>query len=112
MSALLNSAARTVLEMTVGVGAPDHFDSGLPYEADGSIAAAATTPTHHHQGLGFDAEGRLCVLEGATPDYFGSGAAPFLAITPDRLCVQAAAVDHYSTGVPYTATGRVAYTAP
>lgn len=112
MSALLNAASRSGLVITVGVGIPDHFDQGVPFEADSSLAAAATTPTHFHQGLGFDAEGRLCVLLGSDPDYFGGGAAPFLAASAGRLCVQAAAPNHYAGGVPYTAGGRVAYTTP
>lgn len=114
MSALLQGIPEKqqqdgVLYMTVGAGVPDHVHNGIPYEVDGNIAAAATTPTHHSQGLGFDTEGRLCVLLGADPDYHGSGAAPFLLATPSRLCVQAAAADHFSSGVPYTAGGRVAY---
>ena len=111
MSQLLQVATRAggPVAMTIGVGAPDHYDQGLPYEADGSLAAAATTPTHQHQGLGFDAEGRLCVIEGAGPDYFGSGSAPFVAANPGRLCVQAAAVNHTSAGIGYTSLSRVAY---
>ena len=115
MSALLQGVPEMqdspTLLMTVGTGAPDHFNNGLPYEVDDSIAAALTTPTHFHQGLGFDAENRLCVLA-SDPDTFGMGAAPFLVATPNRLCVQAAAVDHYSSGVGYTAGNRVAYSAP
>ena len=95
--------------MTIGSGIPDYYDQGIPYESDSSIAAAATTPTHHHQGLGFDAEGRLCVIEGAGPDYFGSGAAPFVRANPGRLCVQAASIDHFSAGIGYTSLSRVAY---
>jgi hypothetical protein len=114
MSALLQGIAqRQVLDsisMTIGTGLPDHVHNGIPYEADGTVAAALTTPTHHHQGLGFDVEGRLCVIT-ADPDYFGSGAAPFLAANAGRLCVQEAAATHYSSGVGYTAGGQVAYTA-
>ena len=93
--------------MLIGTGVPDYFANGLPYEAIGAVAAALTTPTHFHQGLGFDAEDRLCVVA-TDPDNFGSGAAPFVAATPGRLCIQEAAVNHFSSGVGYTAGGRVA----
>ena len=110
MSQLLQAASFGGLRMTVGAGVPDHFSSGIPYEADGSVAAVDAAPTHHHQGLGYDAQGRLCVLLGFDPNIFGNGTAPFLVASPGRLCAEAAAIDHYATGVPYTAGGRKAYT--
>jgi hypothetical protein len=111
MSALLQGISerqRSVngtLYISDGVQVPDHFENGLPYEVDSTLATTLEAPDHYHQGLGFSAEGRLCRVE-ATPDYFGSGAAPLVA---GSLCmVVDGVIDHYNSGVAYTADGALA----
>lgn len=99
------------LKMRLGTGVPAYFHNGIPYEADGAVAAFTGAPTHFHQGLPFNIEGRLCRIGAAEPSYFGSGAAPFAS---SRLNdIPSASPTHYSSGVGYnpgTPTGgRVAY---
>ena len=116
MSALLQGVAAMQgnplrLKMRLGTGVPDHFHNGIPYEADGAVAAFTGVPTHFHQGLGFNAEGRLCRIGAAEPSYYGSGAAPMSA---SRLNdIPSALPTHYSSGVAYNpgtpSGGRVAY---
>ena len=104
MSALLNGVSTGgAISITNGSTTPDHFHNGLPYEADGSLAVEIGAPTHYHQGLGFSAAGRLSSTVGSV-SYFGGGAAPF---TASLQLAQAVGVEHYSSGVPYSAAGAV-----
>jgi hypothetical protein len=110
MSALLNAcpkAANGSLIVTVGTLAPDHYSSGIPYEADGSLALFQGVADHYHQGLGFSATGRLC-RQGADPTHFGSGAAPYPA--GNSLGTIPGAPTHFTNGVGYSATNRLATT--
>ena len=63
MSALLQVATRNGgITYTDAAGVPDHFDAGIPFEADGSVAVADQGAINHYwQGLPFTAAGRLCV---------------------------------------------------
>jgi hypothetical protein len=108
MSALFNRfPSGGALDVTVGTLAPDHYSSGLPFDADGSVSIdTATAIDHYHQGLPFTAVGRIAASVGQAVVRFGSGAAPFDAT--GRLATAALAVDHYSSGVPYTTASSIA----
>ena len=111
MSALLQGVPRrsgSAIYTLDGVAAPDHFANGLPYEADGALATAfGAVIDHWHQGLPFTAVGRLAIGSG-TPEYFGSGHAPF-NITGLLDGVNSPSVDHFASGVGYSAVGRFNY---
>ena len=114
MSALLQIVPRSVegrLEVTIAATPPDHFANGLPFEADGSLAAEAANPHHYHQGLGFSVNGRVCYAGGATPApaYFGMGAAPF-QLNNRLTFTLGGETDHYANGIAYLANGRLSAT--
>lgn len=113
MSALLQGVPRRVagaIRITQSDTPPHHYHNGIPYEADGSIAAAGTAPvTHYHQGLGFTAEGRLATQQ-AAPDYYNSGAAPIVGANKN-MSIFLGAPANYSSGVGYSSgSARVAVT--
>ena len=60
---------------------------------DGGVIAS------YHQGLGFTAEGRLCVALEGTVSHYGAGTAPMDAAS--RLVVTEAAATDYIGGVGY-----------
>ena len=110
MSALLQGvpiADNGGVLVTNGSTVPDHVHSGIPYEADGSVAVDYLNPANHfHQGLGYTSVGRLAANLVATVDYFGNGAAPFSGVA--ILAFDSTGpVSHYSSGVPYVANGRI-----
>ena len=81
------------------------FSQGLPYIGDAVAVDLSAAVTHHHQGLPFTADGKLAAVV-AAPDYFGSGAAPFTSA--GRLAVSSNAASKYLAGVTFDASGSVA----
>jgi hypothetical protein len=90
-----------------------HYFNGFPISATGAINinGLVSATASYTQGLGVDAAGKLLILveNVLTPDYYGSGAAPFTTAS-NGLMVSTNPVDHYANGVPYTANGAVAVT--
>ena len=76
MSVLLQGNGDPIY-VTDGLGPPDHWSDGIPYEADGTIAVStAGGIDHYSQGLPFTAGGRIAIGQ-VDPVRFGSGSAPF-----------------------------------
>lgn len=108
MSALLQFTAfrQADVPVTDGVGAPDHFWNGLPFEADDSLAVDdGGAVVDFWQGLGFTAQNRLAVAVSGTFDHFGMGAAPFNI--SDQLIITSNAINDFANGVPYDAGDAV-----
>lgn len=106
MSQLLQVPAREGLNALNGSSAPALFHAGLPYvDADTLAVDLAGAIVYHHQGLPFTAEGRLAATQDPPTDY-GPGAAPLAA---GRLCMLDAPVAEFIPGgVGVTAGGQVA----
>jgi len=95
--------------MQDGTAAPDHFNNGIPYDADGALASDfASAMSHYHQGLPFTAAGRLVAKTGLL-GFYGSGAAPF--IDAETLLIEEAVAVIWSGGVGYTSAGAIAIAA-
>lgn len=109
MSQLLQVATRAggAIPQTDGVAVPDHFDQGIPYAADGSLAVENLGAIdHYHQSLPFTAIGRLATALNGTVQTIQPGGIPINAA--GFICLGNGAVDHYSAGIPYTATNQIA----
>ena len=101
MSQLLQVAARRQPSIT-GIDAttaPFYVSEGVPYDVGGVAIDSVSPITNYHQGIPFTANGRIAADINA-PTYFGSGGAPF---TPTgRLSIQTTATDHVLAGVPFS----------
>ena len=111
MSAILNAATKDAttgaVSVTVGTSAPDHFQGGVPYESDGTVAVDLSSAVDHYQNqLPFTAAGRIATTLDTVASY-GNGATPFYA---GRLCMGSTGVDHYVHGVPYGEDGATEHT--
>jgi hypothetical protein len=110
MSALFNASPMVAGKLSYSVsGTVTHYANGLPYLANGTLACTTAVPTYYHQGLPFNAN-KICVsLSPGVPVRFNDGAMPLTGSI--RVAVdEVGAVTHYSSGVPYTATGAIAVT--
>jgi len=90
---------------------PTRTTQGLPTDPAGGLPGLAIdltgAITHHHQGLPFTAQGRLAAeLAAGVPAYFGSGAAPFSA-TGRLLFSSDPAIASHIARVPFAADGRI-----
>ena len=107
MSQLLQVATRDTLRFVTGVGAPDFISQGIPFDTLGVVQAdLGGVIAFYHQGLPFTADSRIVINFDVPVGSYGSGAAPFDA--NGRLVVGSGPTDHYSCGIPYTASGQVA----
>jgi hypothetical protein len=108
MSALLNATPKVTgaVSYTDGTLAPDHFQNGLPYEVDKTLAVDVDgTIAHYHQGLGFTAISRLAVTLTGPPARFGNGSAPMSA--SGHLVLALGTNSYYEHGVTFTPNASV-----
>jgi hypothetical protein len=107
MSALLNASpkdANGVIALNGQLAATLTFVNGLPYEGESLAVDSIGAIAYYHQGLPFTAVHRLAV-NGNSPGYYNSGAAPFTNL--GKLCLFSDTATDYSSGVPYVALGQV-----
>lgn len=106
MSQLLQVATRSgSMPILDGVGSPDYFDQGIPYDLDEGVVRLAVTIAgvidHYHQGLPFTAVGRLAISTDKPVGRIAPGGAPFEDIA-EVIVFGSGAVHHFSAGIPYT----------
>ena len=117
MSQLLQVATRLPgavepgIPILSGITAPDYFDQGIPYVNDEglnkvAVDVAAPSIAYHWQGLPFTTVGRLAIATDKIVARIAPGGAPFEAIT-ELIVFGSGAIDHYSHGIPYTATTQL-----
>ncbi len=116
MSQLLQVASRRGgFEILDGVAPPTFFDQGIPYFDDEGVQRLAVQIAgvihHYHQGLPFTADGRLAAASDKPVDRIAPGGAPFEAVT-NFLVFGSGGIDHYAAGIPYTAANQLAVFTP
>lgn len=80
------------------------FNGGTPVALTGELCVRATSPVKYVAGLGYDALGNLCIVDGATPDHYVAG----LATSNGALCVTSSGTPvRWIAGLPVDALGRV-----
>ncbi|KPK73359.1 MAG: hypothetical protein AMJ84_02360 [Acidithiobacillales bacterium SM23_46] len=85
--------------------APTHFSGGLPFNADGVLCVELPgTVDHQHNGQGYAADGKLAGVLGSVESFAQGG----LPMNAGRIVVAtAAAIDHYNSGLPCSASGAL-----
>jgi hypothetical protein len=105
MSALAGLAVNGAILM--GNGPVDHWSNGIPYNAAGRVVMVnGGLVLRMQNGIPFDADGAIPYTTDP-PDHWTCGL-PIGILATRHLCISiSGTADHYSSGTPFAADGRV-----